>query len=134
MPEQGQGTTMKTGKGEANPDHYLIFTDIAAQVIAIHTEATQGHNIGIIAATTVVAHDAHALPIEVTTINLAMTHHIDCTTDHPHIEVLNLSTPEMTVGHAHNHPTDIQGETTHTDQVHIPADNKANHTSRRTQG
>ena len=57
MLDQVQGTTMKTGTGEANPDHNLIFTDIAAQVIVIHTEDAQGHNIGIIPATTGAAPD-----------------------------------------------------------------------------
>ena len=46
-----QGTTMKTRTGQVISDHNLIFTDIAAQVVTIHTEATPGHGTGIIAAT-----------------------------------------------------------------------------------
>ena len=30
MPDQVQGTSKKTGIGKVNPDHNLIFTDIAA--------------------------------------------------------------------------------------------------------
>ena len=104
-----------------------------AQVIRIHTKVTQGHNSRIIAATTGAAHDAHTPPIEVTAIDLATTHHIDLITDHPHIEVLQLTTPEITVDHTHDHPTNLQGET-HTDEVHMPVDHEANHPSRRTQG
>ena len=133
MPDQVQDTTMTTGTSKVNPDHDLIFEDIAAQVIVIHTEAAQGHNTGINAATSGTAHNAHTPPIEVTAINLAVTHHINHITVHPHIEVLQLTTPEITVDLAHNHPTSIKCET-HTNQVHIPADHKANHTSRRIQG
>ena len=133
MPDLHQDTTMKKETGKANPDHNLIFKNIAAQVITIHTESNQGHNTGTDAATTGAAHDNHTLPIEVTDINLSATHHINLTTDHTHIEVLQLFTPEITVGHTHDHPTDLQGRT-HTDQVHIPANHEENHTSRRTQG
>ena len=80
----------------------------------IHTEATQGHNIGIITTTTGAAHDAHTPPIEVTAIDLAMTDCIDRIAGYPYIEVLELTTAEITVGHAHNHPTNLQGEI-HTD-------------------
>ena len=81
MPDQVQGTTVKTGTGEVIPDHNLIFADITACTVMIHTEATQGHNIGIIAATTGAA-------CEATAIDPTMTHHIDHITDHPYIEVL----------------------------------------------
>ena len=99
----------------------------------IHTEAAHGHNTRINAATTGAAHNAHAPPIEVTAINLTVTHHIYHIADHPHIEVLQLTTPEIIVDHAHDHPTNLQGETC-TGHIHIPADHKANHTSRRTSG
>ena len=131
MPDQVQGTTMKTGTGKAIPDHNLIFTDIAAQVMTIHTEAAPGQSIGIITATPGVAHDAHTPHIEITAIDLAMTHHISLTLDHPHIEILQLTSPEITVDHTHDHPTNLQGEIC-TGHIHIPADHKANHTSRRT--
>ena len=75
----------------------------------ILTEAAQGHNTGIDAATTGASHHDHAPPIDDTTINLTMTHNIDHITDHPHIEVLQLFIPEITVGHTHDHPTDLQG-------------------------
>ena len=101
---------MKTGKGKVIPDHNLIFTDITVQVITIHTEATQGHNIGIITATTGAAHDGHAPPIEVTSINPTATHHIDNIADDPCIEVLWVTTPEITVDHTHDHPTNLQDE------------------------
>ena len=62
-----------------------------------------------------------------------MTHLTDLIADHLHIEVLQLTNPETTVDHAHDHPTNLQGET-HTGHIHILADHEANHTSRRTQG
>ena len=97
----------------------------------IQTEAAQDHITRIITATTGTAQNAHAPSIEVTAINLAMTHHTDHITDHPHVEVLQLTTPEITVDHAYGHPTNLQGETC-TGQVHSPAGHEANHTSRRT--
>ena len=97
----------------------------------IHTEATLGPNIGIITATLEVAHNAHAPHVEITAINPAVTHHTNHITDHPHMEVLQLTTPEITVDHTHDHPTNLQG-TTCTDHIHIPGDHEANHTSRRT--
>ena len=131
MPDQVHNTTMKTGTGEVNPDHNLLFTDITAQGIMIHTEASQGHNTGIIAATTGAAHDAHVPPIEVTATDLAMTHHINLIADYPYIETLQLTTSGIAVDHAHNHLTNLQGKT-HMDQVHIPADHEPHHISRRT--
>ena len=99
MPDQVQDTTMKTKTGEADPDYNLILKDIALQVIAIHTEAIQGHNTGINATTTGAVHDDHAPPIEATAINLATTHYINHIADNPHIEVLQLTNPEITVDH-----------------------------------
>ena len=104
MPDQVQGTTVKTGTGKSDPDLFLIFADIAAQAIMIHTEAAQGH-IRIIAATTGAAPDAHAPLIELTAIDLAMTHHTDHIADQPHIEVHQLTTQEIAVDHPHDHPT-----------------------------
>ena len=68
----------------------------------------------------------HPPPIEDTAIDLTMTHHINYITDHPHIEVLQLTNPEINVDHTHGYPTDLQGKT-RTDQVHIPAGYKENH-------
>ena len=99
----------------------------------IHTEAAQGLNTRINVATTGMAHDDHTPSIEATAINLPVTHHIDHITDHPHLEVLQFTTPEIAVDHTHEHPTNLQGKA-HTDQVHIQADHEANHTSRRIQG
>ena len=133
MPDQVQGTTVKTGTGKVDPDHNLIFTDITAWVIMIHTEVTQGHNIGIITTTTGAYHDAHTLPIEATAIGPSTTHHTDHIANHPGVEVLQLTTPEIVVDHAHDHPSNLQGKTC-TDQIHIPADHEANCIPRRTQG
>ena len=52
MPDLLQDTTVRKETGEANPDHNLIFENIAAQVMVILTEATQDHNTGTDAATT----------------------------------------------------------------------------------
>ena len=131
MPYQVQDTTMKTETGEADPDHNLIFKSIAAPVVAILTEAAQGHNTRIDAATIGAVHDDHIPPLEATAIDHAATHHIDHIADHPYIEVLQLTNPEIAVDHAHDLPTYLQGRT-HTDQVHIPADHEESHTSRRT--
>ena len=101
MPDHVHHTTMKTGTGEADPDHNLISADITAQVIMIHTEAVQGHITVIHVATTGAAHNTHAPPIRVTAINPAMTHHTDhITDDHPCIAVLQLTTLEITVDHS----------------------------------
>ena len=82
----------------------------------IHTEAVQGHNIRIITDTTGVAHNIHTPPIEVTAINFTVTHHIDLITDHPHIEAILLTTPEITVDHTPNLPTNPPGDI-HNDQL-----------------
>ena len=125
LPDQVQNATMKKETGEADPDHNLIFENIAARVIMILTEAPLGHNTRIDAATIGAAHNDCTPSIEATAIDLATTCHIDYITDHPHIEVLQLINPEITVDHTHNHPTDLYGRT-HTDQVHIPADHEEN--------
>ena len=88
MPDQVQGTTMRTGTGKVIQDYNLIFTDIAAWVAMIHTEAIPGHDIGITEATSGVSHDAHAPHIEITAIGPTMTHFTNLITDYPHIEVL----------------------------------------------
>ena len=98
----------------------------------IPIEATLDHNTRIETATIGAAHDDLALPIEATAIDLATTHHIDHITDHPHIEDLQVINPEITVGHIHDHPTDLQGMN-HIDQVHNPIGQEENHIPRRTQ-
>ena len=132
LPDQAQDITMKTGTGKVIPGHNIIFTDITAQVIMSHTEVTPGHDIRIISAIPGVAHNAHTPHTEITAIDPTTTHHIDPPTDHPHIEVPQLTTPETIVDHIHVHPTNPQGEIC-TGHIHIPADHEANHTSRRTQ-
>ena len=99
----------------------------------IHTEDTPGHDIRITTSTPGVAHNAHAPHIEIKAINPATTHLTDLITDHPHTEVLHLTTSETTVDHAHTHPTNLQGKTC-IGHIHILADHEANHTSRRVQG
>ena len=131
-PDQVQDTTTKTGTVKVVPDHNLIFTDIAAQVIITHTEAAPGHDTGIITATPGVTHDAHTPHIESTVINPTATHHTDLIADHPHIEVPQFTIPEVIVGHAHICPANLQDEI-HIGHTHIPADHEANHTPRRTQ-
>ena len=96
------------------------------------SEVTPGHDIRIISAIPGVAHNAHTPHTEITAIDPTTTHHIDPPTDHPHIEVPQLTTPETIVDHIHVHPTNPQGEIC-TGHIHIPADHEANHTSRRTQ-
>ena len=130
--DQVQDTTMKTGMGKVIPDTNLIFTDIAAQVIMTHTEATPGHDIGIIIATPGVTHDAQTLHIEITVSDPTTTYHTNFITDHPYIDVPQLTTPEIVVDHVHVHPTNPQGEIC-IGHTHIQADHEANHTPRRTQ-
>ena len=88
MPDQVQGTTMMIGTDKAKQDHSLTFEGTAAQVIMIPVEAAVDHNTGIDAVTTGAAHDNLTPPIEATAIDLAMTHHINHTADHPHLEAL----------------------------------------------
>ena len=52
-----------------------------------HIEATSSHDIGIIATTSGVAHDAQVPHTGVTVIYPAMTHHINPTKDHLCTEV-----------------------------------------------
>ena len=132
MPGQVQDTTMKTGTGKVIPGHNHIFTDITAQVHMTHIEAAPGHNTGIIATTPEVAHNAHTPHTGITAINPAMTHHINPTADHPHTEVPQPTTHEIKVDPIHVHPTNPAREIC-TSHIHIPADHKANYTTRRTQ-
>ena len=129
--DQDQDTTMMTGTGEVIPGHNLIFTDVTAQVIMTHIEATPGHDIGITAATPGVAHDAHTPHTEITVINPTMIHHTNIITDCPHIKAPQLTTPEIIVDPVHIHPTNPLGEIC-TGHIHIPADHKGNHNTRRT--
>ena len=99
--DQVQDTAVKTGTSEVIPDHNLIFTDIAAQVVMTHTEAAPGHNKGMITATPEVTHNAHTPHIEITVINPTMTHHTNLIADHPHIDIPQLTTPVIIVDHIH---------------------------------
>ena len=60
-----------------------------------------------------------------------MAHHTDLITDHPHIEVLQLTTPEIVADHIQIHPSNPQDEIC-IGHTHSPADHEVNHTSRRT--
>ena len=128
-PGQVQDTTIKIGTGKVIPGHNHIFTDIAVQVAMTHIEAAPGHDTGIIATTPEVAHGTHAPHTEITAINPTATHCINPTTDHLHTEVPQPTTPEMEANPIHVHPTHPPGEI-HTGHIHIPADHKANHTTR----
>ena len=103
---------MKTGTGEAALDLSHISTDIAAQVSITHIEAIPNHDIGIITTITEVAHDTKALHTGVTSINPAVTHHLDHTRDHQHTEAHH-TTQEIKVTCIHVHPTNPQ------DEIHI---------------
>ena len=103
--DQVQDTNVKARTGKVVPHHNLIFTDITVQVIMTHTEATPGHDIGIITATPGVAHNTNIPHIEITVINPTTTHHTNLIADHPHIEVPQLTTPEIIGDHIHLHPT-----------------------------
>ena len=96
-----------------------------------HIEATPGHDTGIIATTPEVAHDANIPHTKITAIVPTMTHHIDPTADHPHVEVPYPTTPEIEVDPTDLHPTNLPGEI-QTGCIPIPADHAANHTTRRT--
>ena len=97
----------------------------------ICTDATLDHNTRIHAATTEAAHDDLTQPTEDTATDLAMTHCTSHTVDHPHITALWVINPEITVGHTHNHPTNLQGMN-HTAQIHTPAGQEEDYTPRRT--
>ena len=131
LPGQVQDTTMKTGTDEVIPGHNHIFTDTAAQVIMTRIEAIPGSNTGIIATTPELAHDAHTPHTKITAINPAITHYTDPTTDHPHTEVPQSTTPDVKVDPIHAHPTNPPGDMC-TGHIHIPADHKASHSTRRT--
>ena len=121
MPGQAPDTAMRTGTGKAIPSHNHISTDTTTQVVMIHTEVIQGHDIGIIATTTGVVHDAQIPDTGVIAINPTTTHHINpatdrqCTEAHHHIEIT----------HVHIHPTNLQDEI-HIGHTHTPADHEVN--------
>ena len=95
---------MKTGTGEAIAGHSYVFTDTAALVNKIHTEAISGHDTGIITTTPEVAHNAQALHTGVIVIDPTMIHYSNHTKDHQCIETHH-TTPETEVTHIHIHPT-----------------------------
>ena len=131
IPGQAPDIAMKTGTGEVVPGHSHISTETAAQVTMIHIEVIPGHNIGIIATTPGVAHDAQVSHTGVIAINLAMTHHIHPTTHHLHTEDHHHTTPETEDNHFHIHPTNLQDKVD-IGHTHTPIDHKANHITRRT--
>ena len=121
---------MKIETDKAKPDHSPIFSDITTQVIAIHIEATLGHNTGIDIATTGAVHHNSAQPTEDAATSLVMTHHADHIRDHPNIKAPQVIDPEIAVGHIHEHPTDPQGMN-HTDQAHTTVGQDEGHILRR---
>ena len=129
--DQVADTAIKTGTGKVISDHNLILTDIAAQVIMIQTEAAPAHDIGIFAVTPGIAHNAYTPHKGITVINHVTTHHCNLIAYHPHIEVPQLTTPEIIVDHIHVYPTNPQDKIC-IDHTHTPVDHEANHTTRRT--
>ena len=117
MPDQVWGTAMKIKTGKASADQSPTMEDIAAWVIVIHTEAILDHNTVIDVATTEGAHNDLTQPIKDTATNVAMTHHTSHITDCLHLTAVWVINPEITIGHTHDHLTDLQG-TNHEDQIH----------------
>ena len=105
MPGQSPDTTMQVGIGKVVPGYSHISTDTAGQVFMIHMEAIPDHNIGIIATTPGVAHNAQIPHTGVIAIDPTMTHHINLTTDHLSTEAHHHTTPETEITHFHIHPT-----------------------------
>ena len=109
MPDQVWGITMKIGTDEVDPDHTPTTKDITAWAIAIHIQAALGHYIRKDTTTTGVAHDdlTQSTEVTATTIGLTVTHHIDHITVLHNIKALQATDPEITVGHIHDHLTDL---------------------------
>ena len=105
---------MKIKTGKANPDHSPTTEAITAWVIVICIEGALDHNTGIDIATTEAAHDDLTQPIEDTVTDLTVTHCHGHIADHPCIAALLVTDPEITVGHTHHHPSNLQGKN-HTD-------------------
>ena len=104
MQGQAPDTVAKTGTGDVIPGHNHIFTDTIAQVIMNHIEAVPGHDIGIITTTQGVAYNAQVPQTGIIAINLTITHHINPTVDHLHMEAHHHTTPKTEVAHIHFHP------------------------------
>ena len=130
MPGKAPDSEKSTGTGEVVPGHSHVSTGTTAQVVMIHIEATLDHDIGIIATTPGVAHDAQIPHTGVTAIDPTMTYNIYPTADHLCTETQH-TTPEIEATHVHIQPTNpldkIQIGHTHT-----PVDCKASHITRRT--
>ena len=95
----------------------------------IPIEAILDHDIGIIAIITGVGHDVPIPHTGVIAIDLAMTLHIDHTTDHPHTDAHH-TTLEIETCCINTQPTNPH------DEIHIghtctPVDHKVNHITRR---
>ena len=119
---------MMTGTGEAIQGLTHVFTDTTVQVTRIPIEAIPGHNIGIIAIITGVAHTAQIPHTGVIAIDFTMTLHIDHTSDHPHTEAHH-TTPEIGAYHVHVHHTNLHNKS-HIGHTHTPVDHEANHITR----
>ena len=122
-------TAMSTGTGKVVPGKNHISADTVVQVITIYIEAIPGHDIGIIATTPEVAHDASVPHTKIIAIDPIVTHYIDPTTDHPSTEAHHHTTPQTEVTHIHVHPTNPQDET-HIGHTHTPVDHETHHITR----
>ena len=116
MPGPSPDTTMRTGTGEVIPGKNHISTDTIAQVMMIHIEAIPGYDIGIIATTPGVAHDAQVSDTGVIAINPTMKHHINPTAYHPHTEAHHHTTPYQSC--ACSHPSYKSSDHPHTEAHH----------------
>ena len=130
MPGQVPDIAMRTETSKAIQGLSHVFTDTAAPVTRIPTEAIPDHDIGIFAIITGVVHTAQTPHTGVTAIDLAMTLHLDCTTDHPHTEAYHI-TPGIEACHVHIHHTKPHDES-HISHTHTPVNQEANHITRRT--
>ena len=83
-PDLAPDTAMRTGPGDIVPGHSHISTDTAVPVVMICIKAITDYDIGIIATTTGIAHDAQIPHRGVTAIDPTVTHHIDHTAGHVH--------------------------------------------------
>ena len=129
MPDHVPDSAMRTGIDKAIQGLRYNFTDTTAQVIIIPIETVLDHDIGIITTITGVTHNAPIPHIGVLAIDLAMTLHIDHTTDHP-CTGTHHTTAEIEACHIHAHPTNPH-DVLHIGLTCTPVDHEVNHITRR---
>ena len=66
------------------------------------------------------AHDTVTQPTEDRATEITVTHHTSHIAACPHIAAFQVINPEITVGHTHYYPTDLQGMN-HIDHIHTLA-------------